>query len=102
MADIEIKTDEVKSLVTNIDNTYNDLTTKIAELNNKKESIQNFWSSKEASEFINQLDKVSNMFVSFEKEYTIFINSLNNFLKMYDNEEDNFVSTINSFSNTKE
>ena len=98
MADIEIKTDEVKSIVTQIDSIYNDLSSKIKELNSKKDTISGFWSSREAGEFIKQLEKVSTMFTDFDKEYFNFISSLNNFIKMYDNEEENFVSSINSFS----
>ena len=97
MADIEISTSEVKSLVSEIDGLYDELALKINELNQKKETISGFWTSREATLFNNQLDKVSKMFVDFEKEYNNFVLSLNNFTKMYDEEEESFISSINNF-----
>ena len=98
MADIEIETSEVESLISEIEGLYADLSTKIEEVNNKKEGISSYWSSREASLFVSKLDKVTNMFDSFDKEYNRFIVSLNNFVKMYNNEEDSIISSVDNFS----
>lgn len=98
MADIEIETSEVEALISEIEGLYADLSTKIKEVNDKKDGISSYWSSREASQFINKLDTVTKMFASFDKEYNRFIVSLNNFVKMYNNEEDSIISSVDNFS----
>ena len=98
MADIEIETSEVEGLLTNIEELYSGLSTKISNLNQQKDSISKYWSSREATLFMEQLDKVANMFESFDQEYSNFILSLKNFIKIYNGEEENIISSINSFS----
>ena len=98
MADIKIETNEVSGIVSEIDKMYEELFSKISELNHKKENVASFWNSKEATTFINQLDKVSKMFEDFDTEYNNFVLSLNNFIKMYNEEEDSILSSINNYS----
>ena len=73
MADIEIETSEVKALVAEIEQLFSELSSKIAEFNQKKDTIADYWSSREAKHFIEQLDKVNLMFDAFEKEYKTLI-----------------------------
>lgn len=98
MAEIHMDIEEVQTLVSEISTLYDELSSKINELHGKENSISGFWSSKEATQFTEQLGKVCDMFVSFDKEYDNFILSLNNFAKMYGDEEDSIVSAINNLS----
>ena len=98
MSEIKIETSEVSGIVSEIESIYEDLFSKIRELNEKKENVSSFWNSREATTFINQLDKVSKMLEDFDTEYKNFVLSLNNFIKMYNEEEDSIISSINNYS----
>ena len=94
---INVDTASVVSVVAEVQNLYKILEEKIKDLNMKKEGIPDYWTSVEASNFVEQMDKISTYFENFSEHYVIFINSIETILDLYDKEEESIISAINTY-----
>ena len=101
MNDINVNVEGVASTFSQVLAVYADIEEKITELNEKKGEITSFWDSKEAAQFISQLDIVSSMLQSFSTEFDTFKNSINNILSVYNDQETYIVDSINAYASDR-
>ena len=94
---INIDTDGVGAVVAEVQKLYEVLQGKIEELDTKRDGISEYWTSVEASNFVEQMRKVSGHFNDFSKHYGIFIDSIKKILELYDEEEESIITAINAY-----
>ena len=102
MAQIKFNATEVSSTITGLSETYSYIKEKINELNDEKANLSSFWSSKEASLFATQLEKVQSDLNEFTKKYDGYIAFLDSVISAYGKDESDFIATINSIAASRE
>ena len=64
MEEININLDQVPTTIVELSKVYTELQDKINEINGKVSGVSSFWESKEASAFIDQLNKLTLIFAT--------------------------------------
>ncbi len=99
MANISVKSSDVKTTLTSIGVAYESIESVLSEMETKKEELSQFWSSKEATAFSNKLSDLSEHIKSFNEKYISFVDFINDVLETYSTCNSNLISTINSITN---
>ena len=94
---INVDTDSVLSVVAEVENLYKVLEGKIEDLNTKKDGISDYWTSVEANNFVEQMDKISSYFDDFSEHYETFITSIKKILSLYDKEEESIINAVKAY-----
>ena len=102
VGDIGVSYEGVESVLANVSVLYDQLKVKIDKLNEKKDGISEYWESQEASNFVDQMDTVSNYFSQFCTEYQYFIELLNKVLDLYRQEEKSILLSLEKYAAIKD
>lgn len=97
VGDIDVSYSGVEAVISSVQSCYTTLQQKIEEMNRRKELIQNYWQSVEASDFYDKMNTVSKYFESFCEHYKMFIDLLNRILDLYEQEEESILEVLKKY-----
>ena len=91
---IDVDTNGVRAIVAEVQKSYGTLQGKIDEFKKRKDGVSNYWTSVEASNYVEQLNKISSYCDDFSKHYDMFIDFIEKALKSYDEIEEGMVASV--------
>ena len=95
--DIGVSYSGVETVIETVNNCFSELQNKINQMEKQRKQIPDYWSSKEASNFCDKMDTVSQYFKSFCEHYQMFIDLLNRILKLYQEEEESILDVLKKY-----
>ena len=102
VGDIGVYYEGVTSVLEDVTVLYNELKSKIDDMNQKKEQIPDYWASQEANNFIGQMNVVSDDFVDFCTHYDNFIQLLSKVMELYQMEEESILEALKKYEGVKD
>ena len=98
---IGVNSGEVKSLITDVNATYDKIKEEIETLKKEKNGIEEYWVSEEAGNFTNQVEILLTNFSNFCTRYDNFIEVLNKIMVYYDEEEKSILDALTKYEEEK-
>ena len=98
MEDINVKTETLTSIATQVNAIYNDITSQIESLSGLKTTIEGCWKASEAEKCTAQLDKINAKLATFDETYSAFMSSLEMINAFYETSHNDLKNAILSIS----
>lgn len=97
VGDIGVYYEGVTSVLSDVTALYNELKSKIDELNSRKDHVGDYWISEEASNFVGQMDGICKSFDDFCSHYDNFIELLQKVMQFYEMEEESILTALEKY-----
>ena len=98
---IVFKSSEVDTTRNSVKQSFTELSSKVKEMQTKKDELSQFWSSDEADDFSQKLDNLHDMITKFNTKYDKYMNLLDQVYTTYELDTQNFLITINSLKDSE-